>query len=63
MIQDFNNQDSIEDRIALLEKNQQAIIKTPKTNTIQEIEKQESTKSTDYNIIKNSVESKTRRCK
>lgn len=33
-IKDFNNQDSIEDRIALLEKNQQTIINTPKTNTI-----------------------------
>ena len=57
-IQDFNNQDSIEDRIALLEKNQQAIINTPKTNTIQEIEKQESTKSTDSSIKQQNIQKK-----
>lgn len=58
MIQDFNNQDSIEDRIALLEKNQQAIINTPKTNTIQEIEKQESISDTDSSIRQQNIQRK-----
>lgn len=58
-IQDFNNQDSIEDRITLLEKNQQVIINTSKTNTIhQEIEKQESTKSTDSSIKQQNIQKK-----
>ena len=57
-IQNFNNQDSIEDRIALLEKNQQTIINTPKTNTIQEIEKQESTINTDSSIRQQNIQRK-----
>lgn len=57
-IQDFNNQDSIEDRITLLEKNQQTIINTPKTNTIQEIEKQESTNNTDSSIRQQNTQRK-----
>lgn len=57
-IQDFNNQDSIEDRITLLEKNQQTIINTPKTNTIQEIEKQKSTNNTDSSIRQQNTQRK-----